>query len=736
MNRVGDNLRSLSGAILSVACFLATSLFGGAVAHDAGPASAGSANIAQTDIVETGNATTRLIAEKTAIAPGETTWFALGQQLREGWHVYWKNPGDSGLPLELNWRLPEGYSAGSVIYPTPERIPVGPLANFGHHGAPVFLVPISAPAGATGSVAIGVDATWLICEEVCIPESASLQLTLPVGGGAAIDSRHADLFAAGRAAAPAPFAGKAVLTAYDDGLILSARPEAGVSEAIEAIFFPEEEGLIEPAAPQPMRATADGFELRLTPGFAYDAEASGPSAGVIVVKDGAGLRRGFEIIATRERAASGALAPSLTAMAADDAFISGPTGAGAAGPARLAWLFAAAFLGGALLNLMPCVFPILFIKAASFVKSSASDRSTIVRHGVVYTAGVVATFLLLGGALLVLRAGGEQVGWGFHLQSPIVVLISAYVLFLVGLNLAGVFTVGESLQNVGAKEAQREGDAGAFFTGALAVAVAAPCIGPLLSAPMGAAIMLPPAAGLAIFLAMGLGLAAPYLALSLSPQLARALPRPGAWMKTFKQALSFPVFAAAAYFLWVLAAQSGSDGLGRAFAGLVLLGSAAWLFELAKTSARSRRIVQGLAFAALLAAVAPMVGLRLAPAAEAAETGAYGAIAAVPFDPDEIARQRAAGVGVFVDFTAAWCVTCQVTKLTVLSRPSVAKAFERHGAMLMAADWTRRDPEITAALESFGANGVPLYVYFPPDSPPVVLDLPLTERALINALGS
>ncbi len=725
MNRLAIVLRSLLTAAWSVA--LAT-LAGAAIAREA-------------DTVETGNATTRLIAEKTAFAPGETMWVALDQQLRDGWHVYWKNPGDSGLPLELNWRLPEGYVAGSVVYPTPERIPVGPLANFGHHGAPVFLIPITAPASAGESVDIGVDATWLICEEVCIPESATFRLTLPVSAAAEINPQNAAVFSAARAAAPKPFAsppleGAATLTVYGDALLLSARLAGdSVSNVQDAFFFPEEEGLIEPAAAQPIQLADGGFALRLTPGFAFDAEASGPAAGVVVITDRAGARQGFELTAPRERAPPDALAPTFAENRAGQSSVQGPPGDGSIGPARLAWLFTAAFLGGALLNLMPCVFPILFIKAASFVKSSASDRSTIMRHGVVYTAGVVVTFLLLGGALLALRAGGEQVGWGFHLQSPIVVLLSAYVLFLVGLNLAGVFTVGESLQNVGAAAARREGDAGAFFTGALAVAVAAPCIGPLLSAPMGAAIMLPPAAGLAIFLAMGLGLAAPYLALSWSPQLARALPRPGPWMKTFKQALSFPVFAAAAYFLWVLAAQSGSTGLARAFAGLVMLGAAAWLFELAKTSARGRRVAQSLAVAALIAAIAPTFGLRLAPEAEAAETGAYGAIAALPYDQAEIARQRAEGVGVFVDFTAAWCVTCQVTKLTVLSRPSIAEAFRRSGATLMAADWTRRDPEITAALESFGANGVPLYVYYPPNGAPVIFDLPLTERALINALG-
>ncbi len=348
------------------------------------------------------------------------------------------------------------------------------------------------------------------------------------------------------------------------------------------------------------------------------------------------------------------------------------------------------------------------------------------RHGVLYALGVVSTFAALGGLLLALRAGGEGLGWGFHLQSPIVVGLSAYVLFAVGLNLSGAFHVGSSLQNVGSGlVAGKSGDLTAFLTGVLAVFVAAPCVGPFLTAPVGAAATLPAISGLAIFVAMGLGLAAPYVALSFWPGARRMLPKPGLWMERFRQALSFPVFAAAAYFLWVLTAQTGVRGLALALAGLILVALAARIWEWGK-HARWGAIGAALA---LVAATAPVVMLK---PVEAAATRS-GAIA---FDPADVARRRAAGEAIFIDFTAAWCVTCQMNKLTVLSSPDVKKAFTAAGVTLVKADWTNRDSVIAEALASFGANGVPLYVYYAPGKEAVVLPQPLTARAILSVIAS
>jgi len=391
-------------------------------------------------------------------------------------------------------------------------------------------------------------------------------------------------------------------------------------------------------------------------------------------------------------------------------------------------LLLAAFIGGAILNLMPCVFPILFVKAATFAAAGA-QAPTMRRHGTLYAAGVVATFAVLGATLIALRAAGEGLGWGFHLQSPLVIALSAYVLFAVGLNLAGAFTVGQGFQNIGGGVlASAKGDAAAFLTGVLAVFVAGPCVGPFLTAPVGAAALLPPAGGMAIFIAMALGLAAPYVALSFSPALARRLPKPGAWMERFRQLLAFPVFAASAYFIWVLSAQTGRAGLALALTGLVLLALAARLWEWGRTGGAARAA----AIAALAAAVIPVALLR--PANAVAAQAGYAIGEAVAFDAADVERRRADGEPLFIDFTAAWCVTCQVNKLTVLSSKKVANAFAAADVTFVVADWTNRDDRIAEALASFGANGVPLYVYYPPGGEAVVLPQPLTEAAILKLL--
>ncbi len=683
----------------------------------------------ETDIVVTDHARSALYPVEQGFAPGRTTWFVFEQALQEGWHVYWKNPGDSGLPLELQWTLPEGFEAGEIVYPTPEKIPVGPLANYGHHGAPVFLVPVTAPQAAIigEAVEVGLKATWLICEEICVPEEGAFALSLPVETNPAVNADAASTAETARAAAPQPFEADARFSVSGNQVVLSLLTPVGADT--DGYFFPELEGLIEPAAPQRVERRGDRLVVSMTAGFAA-AGAGDETEWAFGFGEGA-ERKGLSFAAARSRtpiAAPLAKAPANAGGAADAGT------QGAAGGAGLAYLLFAAFAGGIILNIMPCVFPVIFIKAASLMKAAGADRGVIRRDGMLYAAGVIVTFAALGGLLLALRAGGEQLGWGFHLQSPVVVLVSAYVLFLVGLNLAGVFHVGESLQSVGGGLAAKRGAAGSFFTGMLAVAVAAPCIGPFLTAPIGAAAFLPPALGLSIFVLMGLGLAAPYLALSFIPQLGAMLPKPGAWMEVLKQALAFPVFAGAAFFLWVLAQQTGSAGLARSLAGAVLLAFAAWLFERSKSGGGRSLLARGAAIVAALLAIAPLVSLKIVDTAQAS-SGTHGGVESVAFDPARLETLRAEGRGVFIDFTAAWCVTCQVNKLTVLSRADVAQAFAAGGAALMVADWTRRDPVITEALGAFGANGVPLYVYYPPQGDPVVLAQPLTARAVIDTVN-
>lgn len=671
--------------------------------------SAASATISE---VTTDHAVTRLVPELAAIAPGDTLALALAQRLEPGWHVYWENPGDSGLPLEMLWALADGAVAAPVAYPAPHRIAIGPLINFGHEGDPVFLTGVTVPGDAVPGTdfTIGLEATWLICADICVPETGRFSLSVPIAEKSQRDDSAASLFSRARAAMPEIFNGPARYSVDGKKARLAL---TGFPAGDDAYFFPSQAGASEPSAAQRSTRVGDALVIDFTQGVGIN-EGAQNLTGVVEIdtKDG---RRALQIDAVKDAAMTiEAAAPVGPATAA-------PIGAGGG---SLAGFIAAAFLGGVILNLMPCVFPILFVKAASFANAASSDKGVMRRHGLAYAAGVIASFAALGGALIALRAGGEEIGWGFHLQSPAIVLLSAYILFAVALNLAGVFHIGSSLQNVGSEMvAGRNDDFSAFLTGVLAVLVAAPCVGPFLTAPIGAAAVLPPLPALSIFLALGAGLAAPFVALAFSPGLARALPKPGPWMVRFRTILAFPVFAAAAYFLWVLSAQTGQRGLALALAGAIVIAAAARLHEWGRTGAVSR-------VAALLFLAAAALPLFLVKPAEAAAPAGM-----IAFDPADIDARRAAGEPVFVDFTAAWCVTCQVNKLTVLSTDAVKTAFAANGVTVVTADWTNRDPVIEQALAAFGANGVPLYVFYPAGAEPVVLAQPLTVRSLLATLS-
>lgn len=689
--------------------------------------------------VVTGEAESRLLAEGPFV-PGETTWLLLDQRLNPGWHVYWKNPGDTGLPLVLDWQLPRGFEAGEPLYPVPERIEVGPLVNYGFHGSPGFLVPVNVPGTAEPGqiMPVTVSATWLICEDICIPEEADFALDVAVAASGGTQKHHAERFARAREALPkaAPFSG--VFQTHADSLTLQfdLSGDMVAGDLTNAYFFAAREGVITASAPQ--RFVLDGTQLRLeaAPGFDVDRVKSSGFDGVLKLETDAGT------VGWRTTLSPGSVA-SMSSVSPEQATAnvqSGPRDASAAGnqPGFLA-LLALAFLGGILLNVMPCVFPILFIKASALMKASGVSTEQARRHGILYTAGVLSAFGTLASLLFVLRGQGAALGWGFHLQSPVIVLVSGYILFLVGLNLAGLYSVGGSLAGVGQGLTERQGGLGAFFTGLLAVIVAAPCIGPLLSLPVGAAIFLPPVSGVLIFLAMGLGLALPFLALSFVPALGRWLPAPGRWMETLKQGLSFPVFAASAFFLWVLTAQTGQAGLSLALGGAVALAFAAWLFERAKTASdRVRRIVLGGAGLLVMGILVASFQIPSGSVQQADKTAAqrfdHGALQARAFDPQEIAVLNDQGVDVFVDFTAAWCVTCQFNKLTIFSSPEIAAAFRASNTEFMVADWTLRDPVITRTLERFNRNGVPLYVLYPADDAPRVVDMPISKRAIAALL--
>ncbi|MEM8987874.1 MAG: thioredoxin family protein [Pseudomonadota bacterium] len=690
-----------------------------------------------------------LFTEHKAVAPGETVWFALELDIIDGWHTYWRNPGDSGEPVRIAWRLPEGWSVGDILWPTPERIDVGPLSNYGHHGAPVFLVPITLPEDAPlGDVPVEADATWLVCADICVPEDASFAMSLPVAATSAVDEARAAAFQAARAALPEPAAWEARLHGEAGAIVLTVSAPtiaAGVQsgDITGAEFFAYDEGLVEHAAPQAFRAGADGISLMLQPGFTADLDALAASDGVLVLarkKDGGPVRQGF-IVSASPGAVAGDFAAFAPAGSVDHAGDGVPAAPGAeTGVVAVLGFLAAAFVGGLILNLMPCVFPVLFVKALGFANKAHAAPGAVRRHGLVFTAGVVLSFLLLASVFLTLRAGGAEIGWGFQLQSPLVVTALAYLFFLIGLNLVGVFEIGGGAAGAGQSLTEKGGDAGAFFTGVLAVIAATPCTAPFMAAALGFALTQPAALALGVFVALGLGLAAPFLALSFAPGLLKLLPKPGPWMVRLRQGFAFPMFAVSVWLVWVLSRQAGPDPTALALAGLVALAFAAWAFGAVQgTNGISALVGRGAALlsaglAALLAGQVMGVPPAVATAVvQPPKVETYGVVQA-DFSPEKLADLKASGTPVFIDFTAAWCVTCQVNKLTVLHKPAVLEAFADNNVVFMTADWTNRDPEITAILSEYGRAGVPFYLFYRADGAAEILPTVLTQSAVIAAV--
>ena len=659
-----------------------------------------------------------LLGEAASIEPGASFWVGIRQRIAPGWHTYWTNPGDSGEPPTVDWALPAGWTAGPLVFPQPERVPVGPLMSYGYTDEVVLLTRLTAPAGLPpgGPVTLRGRAAWLVCEKICIPEEADVTLTLPVAAGKPAPGPGASAIEQARRAVPSPSPWPASLRATPETVTVSvAAPGLRSDRIAEAFFLPGRWGVIDHAAPQEVTIGRDGITLRAARGLLPE----GPSAdleGVLVIRerlDQGLVSEAFAITAV----AGGGSGPSLSLLAA----------------------IGLALSGGLILNLMPCVLPVLSIKALSLVAHGDGSPGVTRGHGLAYTGGVLVCFAGLAGALLALRAGGAQIGWGFQLQSPLVVTVLAYVLFTLALSLSGLLVIGGRLTGMGQGLAARPGYAGSFFTGALATVAATPCTAPFMGAAVGFALTQPPAAALLVFEALGLGLALPFLALSLVPAWRRLLPRPGAWMARLSQALAFPLYASVAWLVWVVSRQAGPDGVALVLVGLLLIAFGAWLYRAAHGAApRWRRVATGfaLASAAVAIALAPLAAAS-PPATTAA--GAPAGAAWEPFSPARLAELRAQGKPVFVNFTAAWCITCLVNERVALRGPAVTEAFARHGVVYLKADWTSRSGEIASILGSFGRSGVPLYVVYPARAgrvtapEPRVLPQILSEGTIIEA---
>ena len=664
------------------------------------------AGAAESPAARSPRAVATLVADVAEAAPGRPFRVGLRLRLAPGWHTYWKNAGDAGAAPEVALALPEGAAAGPVEWPAPERIAYGPLVNFGYTGEVLLPLAVTPPADLApgGRFAVEAEATWLVCEQLCVPEEGRFRLDLPVADAARPDPALAPLFAAAEAARPrpSPWPTRAALGGGAGSLSLAG---GGFSAATVrgAFFFPETGGLIDNAAPQPLSFRDGDLVLRLA--RPEGAPAVPDLAGVVALTDSTGRRAAYAVYAPVGGAPEGADAMPL--------------------PRALAL----AFFGGLLLNLMPCVFPVLAMKAMALARLSGAARGEVRAHAASYTLGVLAMFLLLGGALAGLRAAGVSAGWGFQFTAPAFVAAMAWLMLAVGLNLSGVFAVGGP---VGAGEtlARRGGHAGSAATGALAVLVATPCTAPFMAAAVGAAMAMPAAATLAVFAALGLGLAAPQFLLGLFPGFARLLPRPGPWMERLRGALAFPMYGASAWLAWVLSQQAGPEGLALLLAGAVLLGFAAW--ALGEAQRGGWRVARPVALAAALGAVALLPALAAAPAPAAstdAETEAWSAA--------RVSALQAEGRPVFVNLTAAWCITCQANERLVLRSAAVRAAFTAKNVAGLKGDWTRGDAAIGALLRQHGREGVPLYLLYPAGGgPPVLLPELLTDTVVLKALGA
>ncbi|HTT39977.1 MAG TPA: thioredoxin family protein [Burkholderiales bacterium] len=668
--------------------------------------------------IHTPHVDAELVADMRSVQGGRPLTLALRLQHEPGWHTYWRNPGDSGLPTSIRWELPEHFRVGPLRWPAPVRIAIPPLANFGYEGETLLLTEVATPArlSAGTRATIGAQAEWLVCREICLPGGARFRLSLPiVAAPPEPDPYWGPRIARARAELPQPLTGwsaKATLNAGSISIGLR-QMQVGAPEIDRLTFFPFEDGIIENAAQQTLTRDADGYVLQViaAPGLAPATTA----AGLLVAEPGWGgsLRSAAEIelpVTVQDTTAS-----PMTSVTLVIALLS-------------------ALAGGVILNLMPCVFPVVSIKVLGFLERSHGDRRRLRLHGLAFGCGVLVCFWVLGLALVALRSAGTELGWGYQLQSPAVVSGLALLFFLLALNLSGVFEVGSFLQRVAGVARVHEGYGGSFLAGLLACVVATPCTAPFMGAALGYGLVQPAGTALLVFTALAVGMAGPYVLLSFLPALTRQLPRPGPWMQTLKQLLAFPLYLTVVWLAWVLGEQRGLSAVTHLLVALVLIGAGAWTWGW-MGSARFR------GSSPVPWAVATAV-LMVGGAGIAWQGGVRAAVDQVqigwsPYSDAALARARSEGRWVFVDFTAAWCVTCQVNKRLVLNADVVTRRFAQMRVTLMRADWTSRNARIGDALRRLGRSGVPVYaLYSPGDAPPRLLPEVLTRDIVLRALDA
>jgi len=679
---------------------------------------------AASDSADVSHLHVQLVFPSADLYPSGENHAGLYFKLEPGWHIYWSNPGDSGEPPKIQWTLPSGVTAGALQFPAPRRLPLGPLMDFGYENEVLFPFTFQVAENAKeGPAVLHAKVDWLVCREVCIPGKADLDenvqllhaapMAEPVSG---VDQSIWDRLA-NALPQPLPSSDSAVFQPTPTGFRLAV--STGQREA-QAEFFPEDENILDNPAPQTMTPVKNGLVLDLKKDPNLTASPA-QLRGVLELSGG----RNFEIAAPREVSYGVARIEYM------------PIAASAFSFAALAHIVGLAFLGGLFLNLMPCVFPVLFLKGLALCQSGVEERHKLRAHGFVYTIGILVSFWVLVAALLALRAAGATLGWGFQFQSPVFLSLMAALLFFLGLSLAGQFEVGLTLTSAGGSLATKQGYAGSFFTGVLAVVVATPCTAPFMGAAIGYALAQSAAVTFAVFTALALGLAAPYVALTLQPAWTHLLPRPGAWMDILKQAISIPIFATVIWLAWVVAQAYGAALLAALLTSFLLLAIAGWF--LGRWPAQRWTTTVAALFLVVVAAVcvAAPKELATAPKQPGSTAGQASASAAwQPWSADAVQHALAASQPAFVDFTASWCLTCQVNERVALDQPEVMQAFTAHNVALFRADWTRQDPAITQALAALGRSGVPVYaLYTPGQTSPQLLPQVLSSGIVLDAVA-
>lgn len=687
----------------------------------------------------------KLLAEKAAVQPGQTITVALRQTITPGWHTYWINPGDSGEPTRIGWKLPQGAAAGPIQWPLPHAIPVGPLMNYGFSDEILLLSDIQVPgAVAGGRFDIAADVKWLVCQEICIPEEAPVSLSLPVidKGVSPRSSPDAAAIADARKKIPEPAPWPARFSKDGETLILRVEKAAEkLPKDGRIAFFPLEWGRINHAAPQKTAFDGGDLVIQLQQGDLGSSDTAPALDGVLAVEgQGAGERHGYSISAARSQASVAPAGSGVQFAQQGGASASGASSAGAPGGGHISFAVAIgfAFLGGLILNLMPCVFPVLSLKALSLAKDAgnADARRT---KGLLYLAGVLASFAAIAVIVVTLRAAGSTIGWGMQFQSPVFVLAMMALFLALGLSLSGVFTIGAGITSLGDSLTRGRSLLSYFFTGVLATVVATPCTAPFMGAAIGYAFSQPALSVFAILLSLGFGFALPMVLLSLTRGLERWLPRPGAWMETFKQLMAFPLYVTVGWLLWVLSIQKGSDSVLAATITLIGVAFAAWLL--------GRRPEPGWMRDAMAAGITLLaIGIGALSLGAASPNGASKAVTAANSDGPKseafslmrLLELTSQNRPVFVNLTAAWCITCKVNERLALRSEQVAKAFAERGVAYLVGDWTNGNPEITALLKAHGRAGVPLYLLYAngPDAEPEMLPQLLTESMILGRLAA